>query len=217
MRTTHPYLTRFAHWLGAISIFVLGMSGLQIFQAFPSFSAKLPQAAELPVPSWLGLGGWLGGAIAWHFTFAWFFAAAVLLSLGDLARGGWKRIWLSRAEWRGIWPMARYYFLRGPKPEVTELYNPLQKFAYLSMTLVPVGALITGLLLAQPVQLGFAINLLGGWQMVRILHLACLCGFAAFIPGHLVMVALAGKPAIWSMLSGRSLAEVERNRGITVQ
>ena len=51
MRVTHPYLTRFAHWLFAISTLVLGASGLEIFQVFPSFAAKLPEPFEIPVPA----------------------------------------------------------------------------------------------------------------------------------------------------------------------
>ena len=150
------------------------------------------------------LGGWLGGALAWHFTFAWLFAAAVLLYFLDLARGGWRRVWLSPCDWRGIWPMARYYFLRGPKPALTDLYNPLQKAAYLWMTGTLALALATGALLAQPALLGSFVHALGGWQNVRLLHFACLCAFAGFVPGHLVMVALAGKSAIQAMLTGRT-------------
>lgn len=206
MRTTHPYLTRLAHWLGAISLLVLGASGLQIFQAFPSFGTKLPQSAELPIPSWVGLGGWLGGALAWHFTFGWLFAFATILYVFELARGGWRRLWLSPSEWRGIWPMARHYFLRGPKPTLTELYNPLQKTAYIFVTGALLMAVLTGAVLAQPVQLSFVLRALGGWQSVRFLHFACLCAFASFIPGHLLMVILAGKPAMRTMLTGRSPA-----------
>lgn len=209
MRTTHPYLTRFAHWLGAVSLVVLGASGLQILQAFPSFGTKLPPSAELAIPAWLGLGGWLGGALAWHFTFGWLFAFSTGLYVIDLARGGWRRLWLSRTEWRGIWPMARHYFLRGPKPPLVDLYNPLQKTAYLFVTGALLLAVLTGSVLAQPVQLSFILRVLGGWQAVRILHFLCLCAFGFFLPGHLVMVALAGKPAMHTMITGRSPVEAQ--------
>jgi thiosulfate reductase cytochrome b subunit len=202
MRITHSYLARFSHWLFAISVLVLGASGLQIFRAFPSFSAKLPAPYELTAPP--GLGGWLGGALSWHFTFAWFFAIAVFLYFVDLARGGWRRLWLSGEDVRGIWPMARHYFLRGPKPPLTDLYNPLQKVAYLSMAGTLALALVTGLILAQPVQFGWFVGVPAAWQAVRLLHFGCLCAFAGFFPGHLVMVAMAGRPAMSAILIGRS-------------
>ena len=202
--TSHTYLARLGHWLLAIGIIVLGASGIEILAAFPSFGAKLPSGFELPVPQGIGLGGWLGGALAWHFTFAWVFMLGFAVYAVDLARGGWRRIWISRHEWAGIWPMARHYFLRGPKPRQTALYNPLQKFAYLSMTATFALALVTGLMMAQPVQLGIAQGWPFAWQSVRVLHFACLCAFASFLPGHLVMVALAGTPAMRAMLTGRS-------------
>src|SRR5207244_13153644 len=39
----HPLVVRLCHWVNAISLFVLVGSGLQIFRAFPSFGAKIPQ------------------------------------------------------------------------------------------------------------------------------------------------------------------------------
>jgi thiosulfate reductase cytochrome b subunit len=216
MRTTHPYLARLSHWLFAISTVVMGASGLQIFQAFPSFSAKLPEPFALPVPAGLGLGGWLGGALAWHFSFAWPFGLAVMLYAVDLARGGWRRLWLAGDDWRGIWPMARYYFLRGPKPPEPVLYNPLQKSAYLTATAALFVLLLTGLMLAQPVQLAALVSLMGGWQAVRMVHFGCLAVLVGFLPGHLVMVALAGWPAMRAMVTGRSAmaqpADQERAR-----
>ena len=39
----HPLVVRLCHWLNAIALFVMVGSGLQIFRAFPSFGAKIPQ------------------------------------------------------------------------------------------------------------------------------------------------------------------------------
>ena len=39
----HPWAVRFCHWANAVSMLVLAMSGLQIFTAFPSFGAKIPE------------------------------------------------------------------------------------------------------------------------------------------------------------------------------
>jgi thiosulfate reductase cytochrome b subunit len=202
---THPYLARLSHWLFAISVLVLGASGLQILRAFPGFTAKLPEPAfSIPVPQKIALGGWLGGALDWHLTFAWFFAFALLLYAIDLASGGWRRLWLSMQELRGIVPMARYYFMRGPMPEITALYNPFQKSAYLVVTIALIAALITGAMMALPVQFSTVLRRAASWQTVRVLHFACLCVFAGFLPGHLVMVALAGRTAMAQMLIGGS-------------
>lgn len=198
---THSYAARLAHWLFAISGMVLGASGVEILRAFPSFDAKLPHPFVIPVPV-PGLGGWLGGALDWHLTFAWLFALAVVLYTFDLAAGGWRRLRLNGEGVRGIWPMMRYYFLRGPKPAVTELYNPLQKSAYWVAAAALGGALLTGAMLSLPVQLAMFVEALGGWQSVRMLHFACFVVLAGFLPGHLLMVALAGWSAMRTMLTG---------------
>ena len=39
----HPFIVRLCHWVNAVALFVLVGSGLQIFRAFPSFGAKIPQ------------------------------------------------------------------------------------------------------------------------------------------------------------------------------
>src|SRR5271154_3546749 len=72
----HPLPIRITHWVNAISLFVMVTSGLQIFRAFPSFGPKIPEKILLNVPKSLTLGGWLAGALQWHFTFMWFFAAS---------------------------------------------------------------------------------------------------------------------------------------------
>lgn len=205
-RSDHSYSTRLGHWLAAIAIPILALSGIQILRAFPSFGDKLPESVMLPLPDAIpALGEWLGGALAWHATFAWLFMVAVALQILDLARGGWRRVWLTPPEWLGIWPMAKHYFLRGPMPLVTQLYNPLQKFAYLSMLSLEVLVVATGWMLLQPAW--FALQPAWAWQGVRVLHFTSLLGFASFLPGHLIMVILAGRKPFVSMAIGENASE----------
>jgi thiosulfate reductase cytochrome b subunit len=199
----HPWLVRFTHWLNAVSLLVMTASGLQIYMAFPSFGAKIPQADFLHVPEAMRLGGWLGGALQWHYSFAWLFTLTGVAYVAYLvASGHWRRVILLPGEIKGIWPMARHYFLFKAKPEQREAYNPLQKLAYTSTILFGVAAVVTGLLLAKPVQFGAMVRLFGGFGMIRIYHFAAMVGFLSFIPGHLLMVALHGWNNFQSMLTG---------------
>ena len=59
----HPLAVRLCHWFTAVSLFVRAGSGLQIFRAFPSFGAKIPQKDLLHWPKAFAIGGWLGGAL----------------------------------------------------------------------------------------------------------------------------------------------------------
>jgi thiosulfate reductase cytochrome b subunit len=199
----HPRLVRLTHWLNAVSLTVMTMSGLQIFMAFPSFGPKIPQSDLVHVPEAFRLGGWLGGALQWHFTFAWLFTiTGIVYGVYLVLSGHWRHVVLQPRELRGIWPMARHYFLFKPKPDAREPYNPLQKLAYTSTILLGALAVVTGLLLAKPVQFAPVVALAGGFRAVRIYHFVAMAGFLAFIPGHLVMVALHGWSNFASMWTG---------------
>lgn len=198
----HPALVRLTHWLNALSLTVLIMSGLEIFMAFPSFGAKIPQADLLHVPEALRLGGWLGGALQWHFTFAWLFTLTGAIYFVSLVSGHWRHVILRPHEIAGVWPMVRHYFFFRPRPESREPYNPLQKLAYTAMVVCGAIAVTTGLLLSKPVQLAPIVTLLGGFQAIRLYHFAAMVGFLAFIPGHLLMVALHGWTNFASMWTG---------------
>src|SRR6266498_4388646 len=144
----HPLVVRWCHWLNAISLFVLVGSGLQIFRAFPSFGAKIPQKDLLHWPKAFAIGGWLGGALQWHLTFMWIYIATGVIYLGyQLFSGNYKQILFVPRDVPGVWPMVRHYFLFGPKPPVKETYNPLQKHAYTSAVVVGVVSGLTGLVI----------------------------------------------------------------------
>ena len=199
----HPWVVRMAHWANAVSLFVLIATGLRIFKAFPSFGPKIPQNDFVDVPKWLTMGGWLGGALQWHFTFAWIFLLTGLAYvIYQTASGNYKQVLFTLRDVPGVWPMARHYFFFGKKPEITEPYNPLQKLAYTSSVFFGIAAALTGFVLYKPAQLWWLAFLLGGYHLARVWHFLAMCGFLAFIPGHLIMVVLHGWNNFCSMLAG---------------
>ena len=54
----------------------------------------------------------------------------------------------------------------------------------------------------KPVQLAPLVELCGGFGWVRLWHFLAMCGFLAFVPGHLLMVALHGWNNLRAMLTG---------------
>jgi Ni/Fe-hydrogenase b-type cytochrome subunit len=199
----HPWLVRMTHWLTAISLFVLIGSGLQIFMAFPSFGPKIPQNDLLHVPEALRIGGWLGGALQWHFTFMWLFiATGIAYVIYQGVSGRYRMVLFTPRDMPGVWPMARHYFFFREKPPVTGPYNPLQKLAYTASVGFGAVSVLTGLVMFNPVQFSWLAWLMGGFSLARVWHFAAMCGFLAFIPGHLVMVAVHGWKNFVSMLVG---------------
>jgi Ni/Fe-hydrogenase b-type cytochrome subunit len=202
-RLEHPAMVRVCHWAFALSLVVLIGSGLEVFAAFPSFGEKLPVSDLFVPPSTVRIGGWLGGALQWHFTFAGLLTATMVMYLGyQILSGNSRQVLFAREDVRGVWPMARHYFFLGPKPALTQTYNPLQRLAYSIALLLIVIGLISGFALYKPVQLSWLVYGLGGFRLARIWHFAAMCGLLAFIPGHLVMVALHGWRNFASMWTG---------------
>ena len=199
----HPWLVRVTHWLTAISLFVLVGSGLQIFHAFPSFGPKIPQENFFDPPQAIRIGGWLAGALMWHFTFMWIFmgAGAAYLTY-QVVTGRYRMVLFTPKDIPGVWPMVKHYVFFKAKPPVTEPYNPLQKLAYTSTVLFGVMSVVTGLALFNTVQFSWLSRAMGGYSLVRGWHFLAMCGFLAFIPGHLIMVVLHGWKNFVSMLVG---------------
>ncbi len=200
----HPWFVRFFHWTNAVTIVVMASSGLQIFSAFPSFGPKIPQRDLIEnVPDAITLGGWLGGALQWHFTFMWIFAAGGLFYVASqVASGHLRTVLFTRRDVGGVWPMARHYFFFGPRPAATAQYNALQKLAYTTAVLLGVLLVWTGAVMYKPAQLSILGAPLGGYHSARLLHFLAMCGLLAFIPGHLIMVALHGWDNFRSILTG---------------
>ncbi len=200
----HPWFVRFVHWTNAVTVSVMVLSGLQIFNAFPSFGSKVPERDLIEaIPDAVALGGWLGGALQWHFTFMWIFVIGGLLYIAaQLVSGHIRTVLFVPGDVPGVWPMVRHYFLFGPKPPMTAQYNALQKLAYTTALLLGGLLMWTGAVMYKPAQLSFLGAPLGGFHNARVVHFVAMCGLVAFVPGHLIMVALHGWDNFRSMFTG---------------
>src|SRR5262249_10580792 len=81
-RTIHPVWVRVTHWINALAMLVMIVSGWQIYNASPLFPFLFP----------VSLGGWLAGALLWHFAAMWVLAVngLIYLVLG-IATGRFRR------------------------------------------------------------------------------------------------------------------------------
>jgi Ni/Fe-hydrogenase b-type cytochrome subunit len=202
-RLEHPATVRLCHWIVALAIPILAASGLEIYAAFPSFAEKVPEQTLFVPPDRLRLGGWLGGALQWHFTFAWLLVGAgAVYATYQTASGNYRQVLFASHDVHGVGPMIRHYFLLGPEPPQHGTYNPLQRLSYTTVLGLGLMLVVTGFALYKPVQLSWLVGALGGFRAVRIEHFAAMCGVAAFVPGHLIMVAIHGWSNFASMWTG---------------
>ena len=189
-----PSWVRVTHWLNAIAVLVLILSGWRIYNASPIFAFRFPKE--------ITLGGWLGGALLWHFAAMWLLAANGLVYLGlNLATGRLRaRFWpLTPGQILGDLVAA----LRGRlgHDDLTH-YNAVQKAAYLGAIALLVLVVLSGLAVWKSVQFPLLREMMGGFDDARIVHFIAMAGLVLFIVVHVVMVALVPK-SLRLMILGR--------------
>lgn len=192
--TIHPLWLRLAHWLNALAVVILVLSGWRIYNASPIFDFRFPGD--------LTIGGWLGGALQWHFAAMWLLLVNGLLYLGlNLATG---------RAWRKFFPVSPRAVLRDLADALrgrlshadSHSYNAVQRAAYLFVSLDTLLIVLSGLVLWKSVQFPLLRELLGGYETARRVHFFAMSGLVAFVAVHLAMVALVPR-SLLAMLRGR--------------
>ena len=217
----HRLPTRLWHWLNALTIFVMLMSGMMISNAHPhlywgEYGANFDRPWWSPphFPGWVTIPSSYNLSLArhWHLFFAWAFAFGLLghMIVSLINRHIVKDLTLSRAElapahlWQDVKDHARLKF---PTGQEALHYNVLQKITYIGVVFVVLPLLnITGLSLSPGFNavLHWPLDLFGGRSSARSLHFIAAGLIAGFIVLHLTLVVLAGPwNEIRSMVTGR--------------
>ena len=191
-RRIHPWPVRLTHWLNAIGMTCMFMSGWAIYNASPLFAFRFD-----PV---LTVGGWLGGALAWHFAFMWLlFFNGLLYVLYGLLSGHFKRDLLpitSQAVKRDLSEALRFKLVHQKG-----VYNAVQRLMYWLVLAAGVLIVVSGLAIWKPIQLQELTALLGGYDVARYVHFAAMAAIGAFVVVHLALVLLVPKTLL-PMITG---------------
>lgn len=207
----HRLPTRLWHWINALTVFVMLMSGLMILNAHPrlywgAYGANFDHAwanfGARPFPGWATIPSTynLAAARIWHLAFAWLLVAGlVAFLLTSLWNRHVQRDLVPSEEelsprhiWNDIGEHAR---LRFPTGEAALRYNILQKLSYGAVIFVLLPLLIlTGLTMSPAMAAAWPwlLDIFGGRQSARSIHFLCAAAIALFIVVHLLMVVLAG-------------------------
>ena len=219
----HALGTRLWHWVNALSLIVLFMSGLNISNAHRNLYwgewGFRPEDAWLHVwrfPGWATIPNYysLAGARDWHVLFAWVFAVSLLLFMvtallnGHFRRDiatGWKD-WHPRAVGADIRAHLKFDFGHaGGK------YNFLQKAAYGIVLFVLLPLMIfTGMAISPGMDAAwpFLTDMFGGRQSARSIHFIVAWALCAFFVLHVALV-LANRPIrhLREMITGGRIDE----------
>jgi thiosulfate reductase cytochrome b subunit len=174
----HSLLVRITHWLTALSVAGLLVSGVAILIAHPRLywgetgSFETTSLIDLPLSLTYGHSGW-GRYL--HFLSAWVsvFTGATYVVSGLFTR----------------------HFRRLMPASADPAYNTLQRATYLAVVfaLFPL-MIVTGLAMSPAVTsvVPWIATTLGGHQSARTIHFVAATAVTLFVFGHVTMVALAG-------------------------
>ena len=202
----HSLATRVWHWVNAIALVVLFMSGLNISNAHPrlywgdwGFDASHAWLEVARFPGWATIPDYYSLAMArqWHLLFAWIFALGLLLfMLASLANRHFRRdIASKRKEWR--WGAIRADIaahLRFDFSHREGKYNFLQKLTYSVVLFILLPTMIlTGMAISPGVNasMPFLLDLFGGRQSARSIHFLAAWGLFGFFVVHVALVLLS--------------------------
>jgi thiosulfate reductase cytochrome b subunit len=190
----HPLWLRLTHWINAIVVIVLAMSGWRIYDASPFMG--------FAIPGQITLGGWLGGAIQWHFAAMWLLVANGVIYLACNVISG--RMWRKFFPWSPREFLADILAALKGKLAHADLshYNMVQRAAYLFVMLDSVLLVLSGLVLWKSVQFPILRELLGGYETARRVHFLAMATLVSFVGIHLLMVALVPRTLL-AMIRGR--------------
>jgi thiosulfate reductase cytochrome b subunit len=209
--------TRITHWIWAISLFFLLLSGLQIFNAHPALYFGNESGFEydnvllaLPdVPGWATIPSTqdLATGRVVHLFFAWIFVGTLFIwFVASLRNRHLKKDLLPKlADIKGL-PADIGDHLRLKLHHSTR-YSPLQKLAYGGVLLVLFPLIIlTGLCMSPGMNavLPWLPDLFGGRQTARSIHFFVMALLVVFFIIHMAMILLAGPiNELRSIITGR--------------
>jgi thiosulfate reductase cytochrome b subunit len=193
--TIHPVWVRLTHWINALAVVLMVMSGWQIYDASPIFTA-------IRFPASITLGGWLGGALQWHFAVMWLLVLNFVIYLAlNLASGRLRRKLLPVGARSLATDLVAA--IRGRlKHDDLARYNAIQKLAYLVTIADIVLIVLSGLAVWKSVQFPLLRTLMGGYDNARVVHFVCMGVLLAFFAVHIAMVALVPR-SLLMMIRGR--------------
>ncbi|EPM69066.1 hypothetical protein A584_15733 [Pseudomonas syringae pv. theae ICMP 3923] len=193
-RPIHPWPVRLTHWVNAVGMVFMFMSGWAIYNASPLMPFTFPK--------FLTLGGWLGGSIAWHFAVMWLLVINGLIYVlyGVFSRHFRRDLLPVRpSEVKRDMSDALHFRLAHVKGQ----YNAVQRLMYWLVLIMGVLVVVSGLAIWKPVQFQGLVALLGGFDFARWVHFGAMTAIGAFVVVHLVLVVLVPSTLLPMITGGR--------------
>ena len=193
-KVVHPAWVRVCHWINAVAMVIMIMSGWQIYNASPLF--------DFAFPATITLGGWLAGALLWHFAAMWLLTinGIVYVILG-FTTGRFRRK-LTPITATGVVADTRAALRGKLSHDDLSKYNSVQKLLYAGILVVGVIVVLSGLAIWKPVQFQYLTAVFGGYDVARYVHFFAMTAIVLFMVVHVLMAFVVPK-SLRAMLIGR--------------
>jgi thiosulfate reductase cytochrome b subunit len=193
-KVIQPAWVRVMHWVNAVAMVLMIMSGWQIYNASPLFDFRFSHA--------ITLGGWLGGALLWHFAAMWLLMINGLAYLITGFASGRFRKKLFPITPAGVVADLKAALTFKLAHEDLTVYNYVQRLLYAGIIIVGVVIVLSGLSIWKPVQLQYLTALFGGYDIARYVHFICMSLICLFLIVHVALAVVVPK-SLRAMIIGR--------------
>lgn len=190
----HPVIVRITHWVNAVAMVIMIMSGWQIHNAYPTLPFEFPAV--------LTLGSDLTGALQWHFAAMWLLAVnGSIYFVYGLVSGRFVSKLLP------IRPSDVIHDVRAALAGRLEhgdlsIYNAVQRLLYAGVIGAGILIVLTGVSIWKPVQFRILTTLFGDFDAARLIHFAAMSVIVLFLIVHVVMAILM-PASLRAMIRGR--------------
>jgi len=190
----HPWPVRLMHWINAIAMVVMIMSGWGIYDDYVIVPG-------LHFSETFRLGTWAAPSLLWHFAGMWLLAVnGLCYMIYGLVTGRLRKRMLPIRVGELVQTVCDTLHLKIGHEDLT-VYNAVQKFLYVMVILVGALQVVTGLLVWKPIQFSAAVAVLGGFQAVRLEHFIGMSVIVGFLVVHVALSILVPQ-SLWAMLTG---------------
>lgn len=204
----HPLPIRIWHWVNAGGFIILILTGAQI--RFGNIINLVSFETAVDIHSWTGFI-LIANYCIWLFYYL--FTGNIKIYIPPLHHPiEFAKKAVRQAKFYGFGIMVGDQNPHHPMPD--NKFNPMQQVSYLMIVaaLIPIQ-IITGLLLWDPKLFSPIVNLVGGIQIVDLIHVLLFIFFSAFIIVHFYLATLGHTPLahIKAMFTGYEEEEEEEH------
>ena len=197
----HPLPVRVMHWLNALAMILMILSGWKIYNDEVIFG-------WLHFPDAVTIGRWAQHGLQWHFFGMW-----VLVLNGfayvcyGFATGRFKRMLLP-VRWNELVATIKDALHLRLAHEDPTRYNTVQKLLYIGVICTLFLTVLSGLAIWKPVQFSELLSLFGSFQNARLVHFLCMSAIVLFVVVH-VALALLVPHTLVAMITGGPRVDIE--------